>query len=153
MTVWQALETVLIKKYFTFSGRAARPEYWWYFLFSLITPIMFQFLMLVAPSGAATADTMVGFFMMIPAITVTWRRLHDVDLSGWWTVLPFVLGALGIVAMVIIEEQDWISTIMLYLAPAIAAYLLLLWQLALPGTPGPNRFGDDPLGARPEIFD
>jgi uncharacterized membrane protein YhaH (DUF805 family) len=47
------------------------------------------------------------------------RRLHDRDMSGWWLLLMLV--------------------------PVIGSLALLVLYV-LPGTPGPNRFGPDPLG-------
>ena len=55
---------------------------------------------------------------IIPAISVSVRRLHDVDKSGWWY---------------------WIG-----LVPLIG--LIILFFYVQKGTVGVNRFGPDPLG-------
>ena len=70
---------------------------------------------------------------LIPNIAVNVRRLHDRDMSGWW-FLGFIVASqiplIGILASI--------------------AYLVLM---LLPGTPGANRFGEDPKGpATPEVF-
>jgi uncharacterized membrane protein YhaH (DUF805 family) len=55
---------------------------------------------------------------LLPGISVTVRRLHDTDRSGWWY---------------------WIGLI-----PLVGAILLLIW-FCTRGTDGANRFGPDPL--------
>ena len=57
-------------------------------------------------------------FNIIPAISVSVRRLHDVDKSGWWY---------------------WVG-----LVPLIG--LIILFFYVQKGTVGANRFGPDPLG-------
>ncbi len=68
---------------------------------------------------------LVVFF--IPGIAVTIRRWHDLDQSGWFLLLFAVLGAIPILG-------------------AIASLGNLIW-FCMPGTSGPNKYGDDPLEA------
>jgi uncharacterized membrane protein YhaH (DUF805 family) len=28
--------------------------------------------------------------MIIPSISVGWRRMHDINRGGWWSIIPFV---------------------------------------------------------------
>jgi uncharacterized membrane protein YhaH (DUF805 family) len=65
-------------KYATFSGRASRAEYWWFFLFTLIVGCI-PFLGYVAA---------VVFF--IPNLAVSWRRLHDIGKGGGWYFIALV---------------------------------------------------------------
>ena len=54
-------------------------------------------------------------------------------MSGWWFLGFIVAGAIPLIGIL-----------------ASIAYLVLM---LLPGTPGPNRFGEDPKGpATPEVF-
>lgn len=66
------------KKYASGRGRANRVEYWMWWLFVLI----------------ATAFIVVGWVMLpvliIPTISATVRRLHDVGKSGWWILLGII---------------------------------------------------------------
>jgi len=57
--------------------------------------------------------------IILPALSVTVRRLHDRDRSGWWY---------------------W-----LLLIPLVGAIWLLVWFCS-GGTQGDNRFGPDPKG-------
>lgn len=67
-------------KYAEFSGRAARPEFWWFALF--------QFVVLTVLSMVSTAlygIAALGF--LLPGLAVGSRRLHDVNKSAWLMLL------------------------------------------------------------------
>jgi len=67
-----------------------------------------------------------------PIIAIYAKRLHDLNLSAWWLLLlPAVTFVAGL------SEFNRLH---------VAAYFLLLLALGfLPGSSGPNRFGEDPL--------
>ncbi|MEP1793024.1 DUF805 domain-containing protein [Parasphingorhabdus sp.] len=109
-----AISTVLCKT-FTYSGRASRSEYWWYYLacfilaFICLTVDSFAVLKLVALHGDEALlhakpfafTTLWALVATAPAfLSVTVRRLHDAGFSGFWTLLNFVpLGALVLVIL------------------------------------------------------
>jgi uncharacterized membrane protein YhaH (DUF805 family) len=68
-----------------------------------------------------------------PVIAIYAKRLHDLNLSAWWLLLlPAVTFVAGL------SEFNRLH---------VVAYFLLLLVLGfLPGSNGPNRFGEDPLG-------
>jgi uncharacterized membrane protein YhaH (DUF805 family) len=70
-------------KYANFEGCASRPEFWWWFVFTLIVTAT-----LTALSRNVAA--VFSFATFFPSIAVTARRLHDVDRSGWWQLLYFI---------------------------------------------------------------
>jgi uncharacterized membrane protein YhaH (DUF805 family) len=111
------------EKYITISGRAPRSEYWWWIVFLIVANIVLGFLDgLVfgwSEDSAAILGPLFGLAVFLPSICVAGRRLHDRDMSAWWLLLMLI--------------------------PVIGS-LILLVIYALPGTPGPNRFGPDPLG-------
>jgi uncharacterized membrane protein YhaH (DUF805 family) len=82
MNFSQAVATCL-RKYVDFSGRAARPEFWWFFLFQIIvlvvTGLMSDILNLIAALG-----------LLLPGLSVGARRLHDIGKSGWFLLLGFI---------------------------------------------------------------
>lgn len=91
------------RKYADFTGRASRSEYWWCQLTSLIGILVLYLLALLAGiSGADTTGSgpgqIVGFSVatlcmlaiVVPHITLTVRRLHDVNLSGLLVVLGLI---------------------------------------------------------------
>lgn len=77
-----------IKNYNTFSGRASRPEYWYFILGNiLITAILLQWD--IFTEGLPFLN-MYNILIFIPTIAVTFRRFHDVNLSGWWVSVPLM---------------------------------------------------------------
>jgi len=67
-------------QYAMFSGRAPRSEFWWFCLFQFIVLVVAGFLGDVVYIVAALA-------LMLPALAVGARRLHDIGRSGWWQLL------------------------------------------------------------------
>jgi uncharacterized membrane protein YhaH (DUF805 family) len=110
MNVSQSIATCFAK-FATFSGRASRPEYWWFMLsatiFSYILQIMVGITMLNnAGEGAAMSIFMNLLFIVIaiPQISAGSRRLHDTGRSGWWQLLGFTV--IGLIPLVIWLAQD-----------------------------------------------
>ena len=136
------------RRYAEFSGRSRRTEYWMSARFMASVYAHGFGLMLAGGmlssleqdiSGAGTASSpelgalfwigavALGLFVIasfVPSLAVIVRRLHDRDMSGWWY--------LGFIVMGVIPFVGWIASIALFVI------------MCLPGTPGLNRFGDDP---------
>ena len=64
------------KRYFQFSGRAPRIEYWSFVLISIWL--------------SATSGGLLSFIIIIPLLAVSVRRFHDINRSGWWILVPWV---------------------------------------------------------------
>lgn len=102
-----------------------------------------------------------SFANFVPLISVTARRLHDTDRSGWWQVLPLVgiplmfLGGWTFLANQFPSEIVLMNPVFIIGALTLAgAYILLIIWWATPGTQGANRFGEDPLGrTEADVFD
>ena len=69
----------VLENYANFSGRATRPEYWWFFLANLILSVVLGFLPFIG--------NVYGLATLLPGIAVAMRRLHDTGRSGWWLSL------------------------------------------------------------------
>jgi uncharacterized membrane protein YhaH (DUF805 family) len=70
------------KKYATFSGRATRSEFWWFYL---------AYILVIYVGGAITEYAYLFFFVMIiPYLAAAVRRMHDGNHSGWWLFVPIV---------------------------------------------------------------
>jgi uncharacterized membrane protein YhaH (DUF805 family) len=92
--------------YTKFDGRAGRPAYWWWFLFGILVGI-----------GATIIDAIIGSFgvvsglaglaLLLPGLSVSIRRLHDTDHSGWW-VLIGLIPIVGFIVLLIfyVRESD-----------------------------------------------
>ena len=84
-------------KYFVFSGRATRPELWYFYLFYIIG-IFLAVLGDLALNPELLENDEVGpweiifiLIMLIPFTSVSIRRLHDVNRSGWWFLIQFTI--------------------------------------------------------------
>ncbi len=146
------------RRYFEFSGRSRRTEYWWFLFFTVLVIIALLLGMfgiafdslrsLIEGEGLAATpafeDFSPGFWVLIalfalfalasfiPSIAVQIRRLHDLNVSGWWYLAYIVAGA---VVGEIPQAGD-----------ALGSAATLGWYawMFFPGTKGPNRYGDDP---------
>lgn len=70
-------------KYADFSGRATRPEYWWWFLFVVLGSI-------AATVISDKVNTLFALATLLPSLAVGCRRLHDINRSGWWQLLCLI---------------------------------------------------------------
>ena len=73
-------------KYATFSGRASRSEYWFFYLFYMIMYV------LGAIVGAALGSSWIMYLFilpfMLPLFAAGIRRIHDTGRSGWFVLVP-----------------------------------------------------------------
>ena len=81
------------KRAFDFKGVASRPQYWYAVL------INFVILLVLSLIFAGTTDegfgndwlsTIYSLIILIPSISITVRRLHDINKSGWFYLLEFI---------------------------------------------------------------
>lgn len=95
-----AIRSVL-SQYATFSGRARRPEYWWWvlFLFLLVSVTRLIDYTVIMPLLGATGEArqdgqplsaIVSLALLLPTLAVGVRRLHDIGRSGWWMLMSLV---------------------------------------------------------------
>ena len=84
---FQVSISVCFKKYFNFEGRASKSEFWYFYLFIIIVLFVAVFLLGMLLPTDASYDTLVIWViylpLLIPAIAVTARRIHDFGRSGW----------------------------------------------------------------------
>jgi len=126
-----------LSKYADFNGRASRPEFWWFFLFTalaslvLTIPLYVLIFLLAAASESASGTGVltvliivwslvivaVSIALLIPLLAAGGRRLHDYGQTAWLLLLYFI--------------------------PCGNIALIVLW--ALDGTPGDNPYGPPPL--------
>lgn len=83
---------IALKKYATFSGRARRSEYWYFFLFYVILLVAATMLdgMVLSEDGAGALTGLIALGLALPSIAVTVRRFHDIGKSGWWFFINLV---------------------------------------------------------------
>jgi uncharacterized membrane protein YhaH (DUF805 family) len=112
-----------LRRTLDFRGRARRSEYWGFILWQLgFLAAAFNLLSLL-PYGPVRESLLLGVLGLwllvfgLPTLALQVRRVHDHDTAGWMLLVMFLpyLGA------------GW-----------------MLWLMCAGGTPGPNRYGDDP---------
>ncbi len=114
------------QRYVDFSGRSTRAEYWWWELF--LTVVSVALIIADTLTGNSSTFGWLGGLLttlftlatIIPSLAVGVRRLHDINRTGWWLLLWFVL-VIG-----------WI--------------VLIVWAVER-GDEGPNKYGPDPRQA------
>jgi uncharacterized membrane protein YhaH (DUF805 family) len=105
------------RKYATFSGRASRSEYWWWELIELIVGGILLAIYIPSLLAARTGghgiriDTGIivvivlggiwGLATIVPSIALTWRRLHDANLSGLFWLLALIPSVGGLIILVL----------------------------------------------------
>ena len=78
----------VLKQYAVFRGRARRKEYWMFILVNFL--IMSLLGLLVNRTDAFVLTLLASLYplaILLPWVSVTVRRLHDVGRSGWWALL------------------------------------------------------------------
>lgn len=108
---------------FSLQGRISRRDFWiWGVLVLIAVAALLHALLRIAGVGARAAEGLVNLLVVWPAVAVSVKRWHDRDKSGWWVLISLV--------------------------PVIGWLWALVETGFLRGTPGPNRFGEDPLQSR-----
>jgi uncharacterized membrane protein YhaH (DUF805 family) len=77
-----------IKNYVNFKGRASRSNYWFFVLFNILFSI--AAVILDAVIGISLFYPLYILFALLPSISVTIRRLHDINKSGWWYLIGII---------------------------------------------------------------
>ena len=101
-----------LKKYTVFTGRARRREYWFFVLFNILISAALSIVDFF--TGTYSADYHTGLLgglyslgVLLPAIAVTIRRLHDTGRSGWWILIVLVpiIGGIVLLIFMVLDSQ------------------------------------------------
>tara|TARA_B100001989_G_C24550051_1_gene473789 strand:- start:3679 stop:4161 length:483 start_codon:yes stop_codon:yes gene_type:complete len=134
---------ICFKKYLIFKGRANRAEYWYWTLFKLIIAyasfrLDYRLEHIFTEKYSGSFSKFIFFVTFLPGISVSVRRLHDIDKSGWWLLLPIL--SLNFFFFTIMTNTS-IILINMSTALVIVSSLFLLFCFISPGTKDKNRFG------------
>ena len=136
MNFKNTIKTCLKDKYANFSGRASRSEFWFFYLFNII---VYAILLLLIVNVSFKFLWVFGIFVLgiiIPALAVTFRRLHDINKSGWFLLLPMPF---DIVARLLEKSNEIVSLVFTIISLGIYIYLLILY--CKDGDKKNNKFG------------
>lgn len=142
----------------SFSGRIGRSQWWIGFIALII--ISLSGYLTINPAIYSTpvdqplpqpglGEILFGLVMMIPATAITVKRFNDRDRPNW---LGYALGLLG-AAFTVAPYFGYMVDPLFFSTPeyAVGGLFMVLALAAfidnwfLKGTPGPNRYGPDPL--------
>lgn len=110
-------------KYVTFSGRARRSEFWFAVLFTtlvsaaigIIWPGTVQYVDGMPVQQSSMMSNLWSLAILLPSLSITWRRLHDIGRKGTYFFFVFI---------------------------PIAGIIMLIIQLAKDSEPGANAYGE-----------
>lgn len=128
---------ICFQKYVDFNGRAARPEFWWWFLFCILCSIVVGLVseMLANIFSLAT---------LIPSLAVGSRRLHDINKSGWFQLIWFFGWIIGAVVMLVTMLNGNYAFIALGAILILASFIYMIYLHVQVGDADDNRFGAPP---------
>ena len=120
-----------LKRYADFQGRSRRMEFWMFFLFLFIVSFVLQILAGILAAGSMSVDPNTGAVVGGAGMGLIGIIILVFQLA---VLVPSI--AVGVRRMHDQDKSGWFIL--------IPIYNLVLY--CMPGTPGPNRFGPDPLG-------
>ena len=136
MNFKNAIKTCLKDKYANFKGRASRSEFWFFYLFLVIGYAISISTMFISIKLFIGTILIFSLAMIIPSIAVTVRRLHDINKSGWFILLPLPF---DIMERVLEKSSEGLSLVFLVISLGLYIYLLVLY--CTDGDKKNNRFG------------
>lgn len=157
----QQAVAVCLRKYATFSGRAARSEFWWFagavWLGSLIAALLDAVLFGAGEDGPI--GLVFGLVTFVPSLAAGWRRMHDTGRMGIYLLYPVtimiglafavsVLDGVGLTGLPALEGPGLIALVAVMILFLLSPFIVLYWLLR-PSDPGPNAFGPNPNEVMP----
>jgi uncharacterized membrane protein YhaH (DUF805 family) len=171
MSFPEAIRTCF-RKYITFSGRATRPEYWWFILFIIVGGIIanmldgYLFGFTTTPVSATEFEiesngpiaSLFSLATIIPILAVGWRRMHDSGRSGLYLLYPILVwigigtfaSMAGLTGSILSGDfaaafagLTGIIMIVSFIIAIFSPFIVIYW-LTRPTQPGPNDYGPNP---------
>ena len=143
--------------FFSAEGRIGRQAFWIGWLVLLGVQVVAGWIPVIGHA--------LGLVALFAWVCLCTKRLHDMGRSGWWQVLPIVLGPVLIIASALSigfsavlsevanTDLDWatmagVGGLLVSLATAFVVVIgFTLWVGTAASEPGENRFGEPPMNA------
>lgn len=86
--------------YFEFSGRSSAGAYWYFALWSFLLIILSAVIDLTFDlvDKYRNFSNLFSLVTLLPGISLSVRRLHDINRSGWWLLLSITL--IGLIPLI-----------------------------------------------------
>lgn len=104
-------------RYFNFSARASRSEYWFFVLFNFIVGGIFSGFAYFSTDAGEIVTSIYSIAVIIPGLALAVRRLHDTGRGGGWIFIGLI--------------------------PLVGTIILIIF-FCQQSEPTPNRFGSVP---------
>lgn len=114
-------------RYAEFNGRSNRAEFWLFLLFVYaVEAVLYGALYLMSlKNGSFDLDTFLprylqfsplislfGLGIIVPILAVQVRRLHDINRSGWWLLMPIVISVIAYVVFLSVKGEELFGLMM-----------------------------------------
>ena len=144
MNLAQSVKTCF-KKYLVIDGRASRSEYWWFSLFAGFSPLILLVFLALFLSGEQSENfyyvTFLIFYLpfLTPWITVSIRRLHDLDKSGKIFISLIILELIISIDEFVLSLNSNFILIIDFIVWVLSIYFLIIFMFK--GSNKKNKYG------------
>jgi len=146
-----------LKCYFDFKGRASRKEFWSFVFFDLLITIWLVITLSLfidrlnlcrTPLEEITTifAVIIKLPLLIPLLSVSVRRLHDINKSGWYIILPGLCAIVEFIYFFPIDAiKDYYWYIAIFNTSVYAFYLIFFFAKKSQDTEAGNQ--ENKIGA------
>jgi len=144
MNLAQSVKTCF-KKYLVIDGRASRSEYWWFSLFAGFSPLILSVFLALFLSGEQSENFIYVTFLIFslpfltPWITVSIRRLHDLDKSGKIFIFLIILELIISIDEFVLSLNSNFILIIDFIIWVLSVYFLIIFMFK--GSNKKNKYG------------
>jgi uncharacterized membrane protein YhaH (DUF805 family) len=137
------------KRFFDFSGRSPRAEYWYFTALMWFVSLLILLMQLAlgrAVEGVLTVvNGLFGLATLFPSMAVAVRRLHDINRSGF-VLLKYIIAVAAILVLLPVAAFFGSFVAGLLVLAVIAVCLKFFVLMVTEGDRGPNLYGPNPYG-------
>jgi len=152
-----------LRRYATFSGRASRPEFWWFmgavWLGSVLAAGLDVLLFGADAEDSGPVGLVFGLATLLPGLAAGWRRMHDTGRMGIYLLYPVtiiiglgfavsLLDGTGLGNVPALEGPGLLALFAVMILFLLSPFIVLYWLLR-PSQPGPNAYGPNPNEVMP----
>lgn len=146
----------VLRKYFKFGGRSSRYEYWSFIIIDwFVALIIVGIIGLINQNVSNVLYAAYVLLTFIPTLAVSFRRLHDVNKSGWFVTAPMLVLAVFVIVDSALEYSGIslgkIGTITMGVCAFVGLILVILvfyWKCKK-GSLEANKYGEPVLEVAP----
>ena len=99
---------ILKEKYAKFDGRATRAEYWYFILFQLLISLGVYIILSILFRHPEMTFYILSLALLVPTLAIGVRRLHDINLSGWFILLGLIpILGLALIVLFVLPSKEY----------------------------------------------